>query len=44
MHPKRGGVGIQAKEVVSQNEEKDYTSTDQSGNFKIGDDLQINQN
>ena len=21
-----------------------YTSTDQSGNFRIGDDLQINQN
>jgi hypothetical protein len=43
--PKRGGVGIQANEVVSQNGGKViYTSTDQSGNFKIGDDLQINQN
>jgi predicted nucleic acid-binding Zn-ribbon protein len=43
--PKRGGVGIQANEVVSQNGGKViYTSTDQSGNFRIGDDLQINQN
>jgi hypothetical protein len=43
--PKRGGVGIQANEVVSRNGGKViYTSTDQSGNFRIGDDLQINQN
>ena len=42
--PKRGGVTIQANEVVSQNGGKViYTSTDQSGNFRIGDDLQINQ-
>ena len=42
--PKRGGVTIQANEVVT--EEGGlvlYTSTDQSGNFRIGDDLQINQ-
>jgi len=43
--PKRGGVTIQANEVVSQNGGKViYTSTDQAGNFRIGDDLQINQN
>jgi hypothetical protein len=42
--PKRGGVTIQANEVVSQNGGKViYTSTDQSGNFRIGDELQINQ-
>lgn len=43
--PLRGGVPIQANEVVSKNGGKVvYTSTDQSGNFRIGDDLQINQN
>ena len=43
--PKRGGVTIQENEVVSQNGGKViYTSTDQAGNFKIGDDFQINQN
>ena len=43
--PKRGGVTIQANEVVSQNGGRViYTSTDQAGNFRIGDDLQINQN
>ncbi len=42
--PKRGGVTIQANEVLSQNGGSViYTSTDQSGNFRIGDDLQINQ-
>tara|TARA_R100001443_G_scaffold9849_1_gene19482 strand:+ start:2463 stop:6386 length:3924 start_codon:yes stop_codon:yes gene_type:complete len=42
--PKRGGVTIQANEAVSQNGGRViYTSTDQSGNFRIGDDLQINQ-
>ena len=42
--PKRGGVTIQANEVVSQNGGRViYTSTDQAGNFRIGDDLQINQ-
>ena len=42
--PKRGGVTIQANEVVSQYGGRViYTSTDQAGNFRIGDDLQINQ-
>ena len=43
--PKRGGVTIQANEVIKTNGGNVvYTSTDQSGNFRIGDDLQINQN
>lgn len=43
--PKRGGVTIQKNEVVSQNGGKViYTSTDQAGNFRIGDEFQINQN
>ena len=43
--PKRGGVTIQANEVVTSGGGKVlYTSTDQAGNFRIGDDLQINQN
>jgi hypothetical protein len=43
--PKRGGVTIQENEVVSQNGGKViYTSTDQAGNFRIGDEFQINQN
>lgn len=43
--PKRGGVTIQENEVLSQNGGRViYTSTDQAGNFRIGDDLQINQN
>ena len=42
--PKRGGVTVQANEVVTQNGGSViYTSTDQSGNFRIGDDFQINQ-
>ena len=42
--PKRGGVTIQANEVTKSNGGNVvYTSTDQSGNFKIGDDLTINQ-
>jgi len=42
--PKRGGVTIQANEVVSEEGGNVvYTSTDQSGNFRIGDDFQINQ-
>ena len=42
--PKRGGVTIQANEVKSQNGGRViYTSTDQAGNFRIGDDFQINQ-
>jgi hypothetical protein len=43
--PKRGGVTVQANEVVTTNGGKVvYTSTDQAGNFRIGDELQINQN
>ena len=43
--PKRGGVAIPGNEVVMTNGGKVvYTSTDQAGNFKIGDDLTINQN
>ena len=43
--PKRGGVAVQENEVVSSEGGKViYTSTDQAGNFRIGDDLQINQN
>ena len=42
--PKRGGVTNQANEVVTEDGGKVlYTSTDQAGNFRIGDDLQINQ-
>ncbi len=42
--PKRGGVTIQANEVVTSDGGKVlYTSTDQAGNFRIGDGLQINQ-
>jgi hypothetical protein len=43
--PRRGGVTVQANEVVTENGGKVvYTSTDQAGNFRIGDGLQINQN
>jgi len=42
--PKRGGVTIQANEVITSNGGNVvYTSTDQSGNFRIGDDFQIDQ-
>jgi len=42
--PKRGGVTNQENEVVTLTGGKVlYTSTDQAGNFRIGDDLQINQ-
>jgi len=42
--PKRGGVTNQSNEVVTSDGGKVlYTSTDQAGNFRIGDDLQINQ-
>ena len=42
--PSRGGVTIQANEVVKINGgEVVYTSTDQDGNFAIGDDLIIDQ-
>ena len=43
--PRLGGVTIQANEVFVENGGKVvYTSTDQTGNFRIGDGLQINQN
>ena len=43
--PKRGGVTVQENEVVtSDGGVVIYTSTDQAGNFRIGNDLQINQN
>ena len=42
--PALGGVVIQENEVVKLNGgEVVYTSTDQAGNFKIGDDVTINQ-
>jgi hypothetical protein len=42
--PSKGGVTIQANEVVKLNGgEIVYTSTDQDGNFAIGDDLVIDQ-
>lgn len=42
--PALGGVTIQENEVVKINGgEIVYTSTDQSGNFRIGDDVVINQ-
>lgn len=43
--PLRGGVPNQENEVIEINGGKViYTSTDQSGNFRIGNELQINQN
>ena len=43
--PKRGGVPIPENEVVMTNGGKVvYTSTDQAGNFRIGEDFTINQN
>jgi len=42
--PKRGGVLNQKNEVITEDGGKVlYTSTDQAGNFRIGDDLQIDQ-
>lgn len=42
--PSKGGVTIQANEVIKTNGgEIVYTSTDQDGNFAIGDDLVIDQ-
>jgi len=42
--PQNGGVPIQANETISRNGGLVvYTSTDQSGNFRIGDGVQINQ-
>ena len=43
--PLRGGVPIQENEVVTTNGGKVvFTSTDQAGNFRIGNDIVINQN
>jgi len=42
--PALGGVAIQENEVIKLNGgEVVYTSTDQAGNFRIGDDVTINQ-
>ena len=42
--PRLGGVGIQSAETVARNGGLVvYTSTDQSGNFRIGNDVNINQ-
>lgn len=42
--PQTGGIAIQANEVVSKNGGLViYTSTDQSGNFRIGDGVVVNQ-
>ena len=42
--PSQGGVPIKANEIVKQNGGQIvYTSTDQAGNFNIGDDFVINQ-
>ena len=43
-YPSRGGVTIQDNEVVKlDGGEVTYTSTDQAGNFRIGDGVEINQ-
>ena len=43
--PLRGGVPVQENEVVTRNGGRvDFTSTDQAGNFRIGDGIVINQN
>jgi len=43
--PLRGGVPIQENEIVERDGGRViYTSTDQSGNFRIGNDIVINQN
>jgi len=43
--PLSGGIPIQDNEIVETNGGKVvYTSTDQAGNFRIGNGLQINQN
>lgn len=43
--PLRGGVPIQENEIVTTNGGKVvFTSTDQAGNFRIGNDIVINQN
>jgi len=43
-YPSKGGVTIQENEVVKlDGGEVTYTSTDQAGNFRIGDGVEINQ-
>ena len=43
-YPSRGGITITENEVIKLNGgEVTYTSTDQAGNFRIGDGIQINQ-
>ena len=43
-YPSRGGVPIEANEVITDDGGKiNYTSTDQAGNFRIGDGVVINQ-
>jgi len=43
--PSRGGVAIPGNEIIERNGGRVvYTSTDQSGNFRIGNDITINQN
>lgn len=43
-YPSNGGVTIQQNEIIkSDGGEINYTSTDQLGNFKIGDGVEINQ-
>jgi len=43
-YPSRGGVAIQENEVISIDGARvNYTSTDQRGNFRIGDGVVIDQ-
>jgi hypothetical protein len=43
--PARGGVAIQENEIIERNGGRvTFTSTDQAGNFRIGNDIVINQN
>ena len=43
-YPSKGGVTIQENEVIESNGAKVfYTSTDQNGNFRIGNSVTINQ-
>jgi hypothetical protein len=43
--PSRGGVPIPGNEIIERSGGRVvYTSTDQSGNFRIGNDITINQN
>ena len=43
-YPSKGGISIQENEVIKfDGGEVTYTSTDQAGNFRIGDGIEINQ-